>query len=85
MLDWQGMLSLCLFKKDMVVVQTGAICDNLEKAILKTNRSKLRSKICMLDISEVTVLIPQVRLAHKYPIPPWEMIHPTGGDNPVRI
>jgi hypothetical protein len=29
------------------------------------------------------VLIPQVRLVHKYPIPPWEMIHPPGGDNPV--
>jgi hypothetical protein len=29
------------------------------------------------------VLIPQVRLAHKYPIPPWEMIHPPGGDNAV--
>jgi hypothetical protein len=25
----------------------------------------------------------QVRLAHKYPIPPWEMIHPPEGDNPV--
>jgi hypothetical protein len=24
------------------------------------------------------VLIPQVRLAHKYPNPPWEMIHPLG-------
>jgi hypothetical protein len=33
----------------------------------------------------VRLLIPQVRLAHKYPIPPWEMIHPPGGDNPVRI
>jgi hypothetical protein len=31
------------------------------------------------------MLIPQVRLAHKYPNPPWEMIHPPGGDNPVRI
>jgi hypothetical protein len=29
------------------------------------------------------VLIPQVRPAHKYPIPPWEMIHPPGGDNAV--
>jgi hypothetical protein len=24
----------------------------------------------------VNVLIPQVRLTHKYPISPWEMIHP---------
>jgi hypothetical protein len=29
------------------------------------------------------VLIPQVRLVHKYPISPWKMIHPPGGDNPV--
>jgi hypothetical protein len=29
------------------------------------------------------MLIPQVRLVHKYPISPWEMIHPPGGDNPV--
>jgi hypothetical protein len=33
----------------------------------------------------ILLLIPQVRLAHKYPISPWEMIHPPGGDNPVRI
>jgi hypothetical protein len=33
----------------------------------------------------VILLIPQVRLAHNYPISPWEMIHPPGGDNPVRI
>jgi hypothetical protein len=31
------------------------------------------------------LLIPQIRMAHKYPISPWEMIHPPGGDNPVRI
>jgi hypothetical protein len=29
------------------------------------------------------MLIPQVRPAHKYPILPWEMIHPPGGDNAV--
>jgi hypothetical protein len=29
------------------------------------------------------LLIPQVRPAHKYPNPPWEMIHPPGGDNAV--
>jgi hypothetical protein len=29
------------------------------------------------------VLIPQVRLAHKYPNSHWEMIHPPGGDNVV--
>jgi hypothetical protein len=36
-------------------------------------------------IQKYNLLIPQVRLAHKYPISPWEMIHPPGGDNPVRI
>jgi hypothetical protein len=29
------------------------------------------------------LLIPQVRLAHKYPNSPWEMSHPPGGDNAV--
>jgi hypothetical protein len=29
------------------------------------------------------MLIPQVRPAHKYPISPWGMIHPPGGDNAV--
>jgi hypothetical protein len=29
------------------------------------------------------MLIPQVRSVHKYPISPWEIIHPPGGDNPV--
>jgi hypothetical protein len=29
------------------------------------------------------MLIPQVRPAHKYPISPWEMIHPLGGDNAI--
>jgi hypothetical protein len=31
----------------------------------------------------ITLLIPQVRPAHKYPISPWEMIHLPGGDNAV--
>jgi hypothetical protein len=35
------------------------------------------------SIKEVKLLIPQVRPAHKYPNPPWEMIHPPGGDNAV--
>jgi hypothetical protein len=30
-----------------------------------------------------SMLIHQVRPAHTYPIPPWEMIHPPGGDNAV--
>jgi hypothetical protein len=53
-LDWQGMLSLCRFKKDMAVIQAGATCDNIDKATLKSNRSKLRSTMCMLRISELT-------------------------------
>jgi hypothetical protein len=31
------------------------------------------------------VLIPQVRLAHKYPISPWEMIHLHSGDNALCV
>jgi hypothetical protein len=53
-LDWQGMLSICRFKKDMTVMQAGATCDNIEKATLKSNFSKLRSKMRMLGISELT-------------------------------
>jgi hypothetical protein len=54
MLDCQGMLSLCRFKKDMVVMQSGATRDNIEKATLKSNRSNLRSTMRMLEISELT-------------------------------
>jgi hypothetical protein len=54
MLDWQGVLSLCRFKKDMAVMQVGATCDNIENATLKINRSKLRSTMHMLGISELT-------------------------------
>jgi hypothetical protein len=54
-----------------------------------------KAKITMFDyVDEIltafgktepkTVLIPQVRSAHKYPISPWEMIHLPGGDNAVR-
>jgi hypothetical protein len=53
-LDWRGMLSLCRFKKDMTVVQAGATCGNIEKSTLKSNRSKLRSTMRMLGISELT-------------------------------
>jgi hypothetical protein len=35
------------------------------------------------EILSCGMLIPQVRPAHKYPISPWEMIHPPGGDNAV--
>jgi hypothetical protein len=54
MLDWQGMLSLCRFKKDMAVMQTGATCENIEKATLKSNCLKLHSTMRMLGISELT-------------------------------
>jgi hypothetical protein len=53
-LDWQGLLYLCCFKKDMAVMQAGATCDNIEKTTLKSNRSKLRSTMRMLGISELT-------------------------------
>jgi hypothetical protein len=39
-------------------------------------------EVILLD-SQSTMLIPQVRPAHKYPNSPWEMIHPPGGDNAV--
>jgi hypothetical protein len=53
-LNWRGMPSLCRFKKDTTVMQAGATCDISEKAILKSNRSKLRSTMRMLGISELT-------------------------------
>jgi hypothetical protein len=31
------------------------------------------------------LLIPQVRLVHKYPISPWEMIHLPVGDNALCV
>jgi hypothetical protein len=34
-----------------------------------------------IAIIDVTLLIPQVMPAHKYPNSPWETIHPPGGDN----
>jgi hypothetical protein len=53
-LEWHGILSPCRFKKDMVVMQVGATCDNIEKSSMKSNRSKLRSTMRMLGLSEVT-------------------------------
>jgi hypothetical protein len=37
----------------------------------------------LATLAELFMLIPQVRMAHKYPNSPWEMIHPPGGDNAV--
>jgi hypothetical protein len=55
MLDWQGMLSLCRFKKSMAVMQVGATCDNIDKATWKSNHPKLLcSTMRMLEISELT-------------------------------
>jgi hypothetical protein len=53
------------------------VASNLSK-ILDT----LKKREGFMDI-EIDMLIPQVRPAHKYPIPPWEMIHLPGGDNSV--
>jgi hypothetical protein len=54
MLDLQGMLSLCWFKKYMAVLQVGATCDSIQKATLKSNRLKLHSTMCMLGTSDLT-------------------------------
>jgi hypothetical protein len=37
----------------------------------------------LIKFQILKVLIPHVRQAHIYPISPWEMIHPPGGDNAV--
>jgi hypothetical protein len=53
-----------------------------------SERTIYRSKVITYENKRYilqSLLIPQVRLEHKYPIFPWEMIHPPGGDNPVRI
>jgi hypothetical protein len=38
---------------------------------------------CKSTAQFLVLLIPQVRPAHKYPISPWGMNHPPGGDNAV--
>jgi hypothetical protein len=38
----------------MVIMPVGTTCDNIEKAIIKSNHSMLPSTMCMLGISEVT-------------------------------
>jgi hypothetical protein len=48
------------------------------EAIFKNKFQKPKSP----DLTHA-LLIPQVRPTHKYPISPWEMIHPPGGDNTV--
>jgi hypothetical protein len=52
--------------------------DNKRSILLETNGRGSSGKR-----TRHIVLIPQVRPAHKYPISPWEMIHPPGGDNAV--
>jgi hypothetical protein len=51
---WQGMISLCRFKKHMAVMQVGTTCENIEKATLKSNHSRMCSTMFMLGISELT-------------------------------
>jgi hypothetical protein len=44
----------------------------------------MKEKVMQWKIpANMIVLIPQVWPAHKYPNPPWEMIHPPGGDDAV--
>jgi hypothetical protein len=48
------------------------------------SRPQISREVCDLTYASlIMLLIPQVRPAHKYPISPWEMIHPPGGDNAV--
>jgi hypothetical protein len=46
----------------------------------KSNGSFYKLEVATARV-EKRLLIPQVRMAHKYPISPWEMIHLLGGDN----
>jgi hypothetical protein len=56
--------------------------EEIEKYKVQSNDicERLHTEIGSFD---ETLLIPQVRPAHKYPNSPWEMIHPPGGDNAV--
>jgi hypothetical protein len=46
-----------------------------------TLRLYLFSLATWIGFTSPSLLIPQVRPAHKYPNSPWETIHPPGGDN----
>jgi hypothetical protein len=52
---------------------------------LREDQKRSVTQIKMIHGKPRSVLIPQVRPAHKYPNSPWEMIHPPGGDNAVRM
>jgi hypothetical protein len=55
----------------------------ISQPLFNYNPTASHSDFFIVKVSTIHVLIPQVRPAHKYPISPWEMIHPPGGDNAV--
>jgi hypothetical protein len=71
-----------------IVVDQGQLDTNLTGKI-PVRSSKRNSYVMVCYVYEcnyfkvIPMLIPQVSQAHKYPISPWEMIHPPGGDNAV--
>jgi hypothetical protein len=83
-------------RKNLILIQVasskGSAPEMIRTQSLSSVKSKSTGKNTVNHTSDVVtvecycrMLIPQVRLAHKYPISPWEMIHPPGGDNPVCI
>jgi hypothetical protein len=72
-------------------ISSGTSTPGSRPALLGARLALLGARIALLGAHlallgfPVWLLIPQVRLAQKYPIPPWEMIHPPGEDNPVCI
>jgi hypothetical protein len=60
-----------------------AIRSTFHTTLKATPRKVVFGRDMVLPIKSMAdwVLIPQVRLEPNYPISPWEMIHPPGGDN----
>jgi hypothetical protein len=72
--------------KTISIAFTLVVDDFAVKYVGKDNAHHLRN--ALLHHYEITtdwgsMVIPQVRPAYKYPIPPWEMIHLPRGDNAV--
>jgi hypothetical protein len=55
----------------------------VEMKLIRTTEGLYQNSATLVLLHEYGLLIHQVRLAHTYPIPPWEMIHLPGGDNAV--
>jgi hypothetical protein len=58
------------------LARTSSSVDKLKKDLKSMKKS-------FTKVNTQLMLIPQVRPEHKYPISPWEMIHPPGGDYAV--